>query len=306
MNFWDESGRELHNAVLPESAVQAAWDQLNAAEARGVAAACAARLSKGDLILRLVRPASDSAEIRRVLGEFAQTRGISFDTVDQYRRVAAWYTPARRAAMEETGGTASYTVLREVALQTFGEADPHARFDALLAALRETAACGGAPLTGPAYRERLGVSVVRQTSSSSPPTGATARADTQLVASVLQAVAEDPQGPAQFFDVLAAEGGLDALESASLMLRRAKAGARAEEERVFGKEEPSSLEVTLRLVLRTMRALEKSMDLDPVQVVAVLPPEQFAALNRMCGSVTQWHELLLAAARAVQPGKEVA
>ncbi|MFI9176087.1 hypothetical protein [Streptomyces lincolnensis] len=305
MNFWDEPGRELHNAALPVSAVRDAWDQLNADESRGVAVACAARLSKGDLILALVHSAADRAEVRPVLEEFARARGISFDTVDQYRRVSAWYTPDRREAMEETGGAASYTVLREVALQTFGEADPQVRFDALLAALRETAACGAGPLTGPAYRKRLGIPAMRQAGNTWP-IDATARTDEQLVAGVLQVVAEDPQGPAQFFDVLAAEGGLEALESASLMLRRAKADARTQEERVFGKEEPSALEITLRLVLRTMKALEKSMDLDPAEIVAVLPPEQFAALNRVCGSVTQWHELLLAAARAAESGKEVA
>ncbi|MFK4106704.1 hypothetical protein ACI2L1_43000 [Streptomyces sp. NPDC019531] len=305
MNFWDEPGRELHNAAMPESAVQAAWDQLDADETRGVAVTCAARLSKGDLILALVNSVSGPAEVRRVMEEFARTRRISVDTVDQYRRVAAWYTPGRRKAMEETGGVASYTVLREAALHTLGDADPHARFEALLTALRNTAARGGGPLTGPAYREQLGVPAVRQTGSV-PLTDAAARADPQLVADILQAVAEDPQGPAQFFDALAAEGGLEALESASLLLRRAKSGARAQEERVFGKEEPSPLEVTLTLVLRTMKALEKSLDLDPTQIVAVLPPEQFAALNRMCGSVSQWHELLLAAARAAESGKEVA
>lgn len=270
-----------------------------------MAAACAARLAKGDLILTLVRSVSDPAEIRRVLEDFARARGISFDTVDQYRRVSAWYTSGRREAMEATGGAASYTVLREVALHSAGEADPQARFEVLLAALRETAVHGGAPLTGPAYRKRLGIPAAEQ-SSSTPRIVAAARTDAQLVAGVLQAVAEDPQGPAQFFDALAAEGGLEALESASLMLRKAKASARAQEERVFGKEDPSSLEITLRLVLRTMRALEKSLDLDPAQIVAVLPPEQFEALHRMCGSVTQWHELLLAAAQAAETEREVA
>ncbi|WP_306972202.1 hypothetical protein [Streptomyces canus] len=304
MNFWDEPGRELHNAAVPESAIQAAWDELDEDEARGVAVACAARLSKGDLVLSLVHSVSEPLQVRRVVETFARSRQISVDTVDQYRRVAAWYTPDRRKAMASTGGVASYTVLREVALQTFGEADPQLRFDALLAALRETAVRGGAPLTSPAYRERLGVPATRP--SASAPASAAAASDAQLVTDVLQAVAGDPHGPARFFDALAAEGGLEALESASLMLRRAKAGAREQEERVFGKEDPSPLEITLKLVLQTMKALEKSLDLDPAQIVAVLPSEQFAVLDRMCGSVTQWHELLLAAARAVPRGKEAA
>ncbi|WP_141726908.1 hypothetical protein [Streptomyces niveus] len=49
---------------------------------------------------------------------------------------------------------------------------------------------------------------------------------------------------------------------------------------------------------KAIKALEKPMNLDPQQIVQILPPDQLAVLNRLCGSVSHWHELLLAAERA--------
>ncbi|MEU9797091.1 hypothetical protein AB0E27_42230 [Streptomyces sparsogenes] len=327
MNFWDEPGREMHDAPVPDEDFEAVWGQLELDESAGVAAVCAARLSKGDLILECVPwgGAGRPGHTREALENFARRRGISPDTADQYRRVAAWYTPARRRAIKQSGGVASYTLLREVALHTFGTADdPDARFESLLAALKESASSGaGSHLTRQAYLKFLGVipappadpavsvervlDTVRDDAVARAAVIDAVRTDPQVVSSVLRTIAEKPGGPAEFFDHLAAEGGLEALESASFSLRKAKADTRSQEEAVFGKdEEPSQLEVILRMVLRAMKALEKPLDLDPTQVVAALPAEQFDALSRLCGSVTEWHETLLATARAADQKREEA
>ncbi len=284
---------------------------------------CAARLAKGDLILADV-PISEGGtppNVRERLAEWGRRRRLSVDTVDQYRRVAAWYHPQRREAIEKSGVIASYSLLREVALHTHGTAtDGEVRFTTLLAALRGATDNGKRHITRRDYLHHLGVNpqpasdgrfeagrVLAQIAEDTQVRATVieaVRADPAVVESVLRAVAEDPEGPAQFFSTLAEEGGLEALETASFSLRKARTDAKAREVEVFGKDpEPSPLEVILRAVVRAMKALEAPLDLDPSQIVEALPPEQFAALNRLCGSVSQWHELLLAAARTAENNK---
>ncbi|MFD7063492.1 hypothetical protein [Streptomyces sp. NPDC059906] len=314
MNFWNEPGRAVQDAGQAGDGVQAIWDQLDHAEAVGVAAVCAARLSKGDLVLAKVPMGSTGSAVntRQALEDFVRGRGISVDTADQYRRVSAWYTAERREAIAGTGGVASYTLLREVALHTFGTADdPDVRFGLLLEALRSFAPSGSTHLTRQEYLRLLGAGPTSRDVPASAPNGVEpgggeqvsaldgVRTDPAVVTAVLRTVADDPDELARFFGDLAAEGGLEVLNCAALALRRAKAGARAQESQVFGTDEPAEpLEVILRMVLRAMKALKEPLDLDPSQVVEALPPEQFQALSRLCGSITEWHELLLAEVRA--------
>ncbi|MEU5958719.1 hypothetical protein [Streptomyces sp. NPDC047525] len=314
MNFSDEPDLTTHNpAVTDEENADAEWERLNLGEAEGLAAVCAARLAKGDLILEEVPMArhSQTQTVRSQLEEVARKRNLSLAAADQYRRVAAWYTPDRRTAISATGVAVSYTLLREVALHTHGGSESaEERFDTLIAALSQ-AAVGGAPyLSGQDYLRQHGLlpaqreaADVLKSIGDDPIVRAAVvdavRADPDVVDSVLRTLAEDPTGPERFFEELAAEGGLDALRGASTALRKAKTEAQGCEERSFGPDEaPSPVETVLTLVLRAMKALEKPLDLDPQQIVQILPPEQLAALNRLCGSVSHWHELLLAAERA--------
>ncbi|MFJ2175874.1 hypothetical protein ACIOHE_23650 [Streptomyces sp. NPDC087851] len=304
-----------HNpAVTDDRHADSQWARLNIDEAKGLAGVCTARLAKGDLILEevpMVRR-GQSANVRGQLEAVACKRNLSVAAADQYRRVSAWYTPERRGALAATGVTASYTLLREVALHTHGgSASAEKRFDSLVTALRETAADGAPYLSTQDYLRRNGLlSAPRETASVlkrmeddftlRAAVVDAVRTDPDVVDSVLRTLAEDPAGPDRFFDELVAEGGLDALQSATFALSRAKSEAKAREKDFFGTEkDPSPIEAILTLVLKAIKALEKPMSLDPQQIVQVLPPDHFAVLNRLCGSVSHWHELLLAAERAV-------
>ncbi|MEU7154598.1 hypothetical protein AB0B15_42325 [Streptomyces sp. NPDC045456] len=289
------------------------WERLSLDEAAGLAGVCAARIAKGDLILEevpMVRR-GQTADVGVQLESVARKRNLSVAAADQYRRVSAWYTPERRSALAATGTVASYTLLREVALHTHGGSESaEERFDSLITALQETAADGIPYLSHPDYLRRQGLlpapqetrSVLKSIGDDLTVRAAVVdavRTDPDVVDSVLRTLAEDPAGPGRFFEELAAEGGLDALQYASLALRKAKNEAKTRDEQFFGPEEkPSPVEEILTLVLKAMKALEKPLGFDPRQIVQILPPEQFAALNRLCGSVSHWHELLLAAERA--------
>ncbi|MFE5713433.1 hypothetical protein ACFQ7J_21785 [Streptomyces sp. NPDC056501] len=323
MNLWNEHCRALLDVGQDGDDLQADWERLERAETAGIAAVCIANLCKGDLVLAEVPmgQAGRPAQTRQSLEGFAQRLSISVDTADQYRRVAAWYTQERREAIAKTGGVASYTLLRDVALHTFGAADdPDTRFDVLLTALQATASTASARLSRQEYLRLLGVGHASTDVAAPTTDGMAATADSHaalveqasiepaFVAAVLRSVANEPEGLTRFFDGLAAEGGMEALNSAASALRKVKAEAKAQDVHVFGTDEPPGpIEVILRTVLRAMKALEKPLDLDPAEVVEALPPEQFRALSRLCGSITEWHELLLTTARSgTHEKKEVA
>ncbi|MFF3558240.1 hypothetical protein ACFYXL_33055 [Streptomyces tsukubensis] len=302
------------------------WERLEAAETEGVAAVCAARLAKGDVILAAVPMSREgqSGGVFSGMSEISSRYGISIDTADQYRRVAAWFTPERRQALQEAGVVASYSVLRDVALHTHGSVtDSATRFEKLLKALSAAAESGQQRITRSDYLRELAVepensalprwspdrllAQIKQCPEARRAVIEEVQSDPITVTSVMRAMAEDPQGPDQFIEYLAQEGGLDALTMVKSSLRKATTEAKVREARVFGNEEESSpLEEILRSVLRAMKALEKPMDFSPGEILAALPPEQFAALNRLCGTVAQWHELLLAAARAADIESEKA
>ncbi|MFD7206275.1 hypothetical protein [Streptomyces sp. NPDC059893] len=299
------------------------WRQLERTEADGLAAVRAVRLHKGDLLLAQVPMGrmGTAANTHAQLAELSAGLHISVDTADQYRRVAHWYGPERRDQVVTAPVVASYTVMREAALHTHGGLSSEDRLAALLAALHEAARQGRPHITSRDYREQLGVPQqgseptqrvrqVLETIASDENVRAhvvdAVSTDPLVATAVLRTLVESPAGPETFFEQLSAEGGLEALKSASSALRKATDEARMREEAIFGKEEdPSPTEEVLRLILRAMKALEKPMGLDPSQVVQALPPEQFAALQRLCGSVNQWHEVLLHAAQATnhQKGK---
>ncbi|MFD3571574.1 hypothetical protein [Streptomyces sp. NPDC058667] len=149
MNLWNEHCRALPDVGQDGDDLQADWERLERAETAGIAAVCIANLCKGDLVLGEVPmgQAGRPAQTRQSLKGLAQRLSISVDTADQYRRVAAWYTQERREAIAETGGVVSYTLLRDVALHTFGAADdPDTRFDVLLTALQASASTASARL----------------------------------------------------------------------------------------------------------------------------------------------------------------
>ncbi|MER6499200.1 hypothetical protein ABT218_07345 [Streptomyces sp. NPDC001455] len=316
MEIWIEPDARHEDPHAARTGSEAEWDQLDAADCAGTAATCAARLGKGELILAEapLGERGTTAGSRDVVAAAARRYGISVETADQYRRVAAWWTPERRSQLAASKVIASYSVLRTVALYTQnGAASSQERLAALLAACQEAAGEERREVKVPDYARHLGIDEtlggdggdhdtlaphIRRPQAGTPADERTLDGP-GITAAAARAVAEDPDGPAKFFAALAEEGGLEALEGATSSLRKAKAEAKSREIKVFGKdEEPSPLEVVLQMVLRAVKAWEKPLGMDPARVAEALPAAQFQALTQLCGSVTAWHELLLAAARA--------
>ncbi|MEU4507722.1 hypothetical protein [Streptomyces sp. NPDC024089] len=309
MEIWIEPDARREHAPRSRTGREAEWDQLDAADCAGTATTCAARLGKGDLILAEapLGERGTTAGARDVVTAAARHYGIGVETADQYRRVAAWWTAERRSLLAATETVTSYSVLRSVALYTQnGTADSSERFAALLAACQEAAEEGRREVTVPDYARHLGIDSLSGEDELQPqqphqtiPAVEQALRDPGITAAVVRAVAEDPDGPTKFFAALAEEGGLEALEAATSSLRKAKAEAKSRDIEVFGKDEqPSPLEVILQVVLRAVKAWEKPLGMDPAQVAEALPATHFQVLTQLCGSVTAWHELLLAAAPA--------
>ncbi|WP_420037758.1 hypothetical protein ACN2WE_40860 [Streptomyces sp. cg28] len=306
MNFWNEpdSSSPVHRTAADVAFER--WRLLRGHEASALAEMCACRLAVGDEVLEHVpmgRPGV-RAHVREQLAKFVEGRGISVGTADQYRRVSAWYTADRRTALTGSSTTASYSVLREVALYTRGEeVSDQVRFQRLLDILNAAAADGALVLSCRDYLERCGLTARSSPSAGLPGQTVGVPVPVQGLAvpieSAVRALVADPAGPERFFEELASEGGLEALRSASSALRKTAAETRRLDVAVFGSDEPAGpLEETLSLVVRAMKALQKPLDIDPRQIVQALPPEQFAALSELCGSIHHWHELLIRAARA--------
>ncbi|MFJ4972185.1 hypothetical protein [Streptomyces sp. NPDC088755] len=159
MNVWMEPSSTLQDAAVTDT-TDGAWERLDAAETVGIAATCAARLGKGDLVL-LEAPLGERGSRTgtwTVIRDFARRYKVSEDTVDQYRRISGWYGPDRRSALKATGAVASYSLLRDVALHTFGSAtEPDVRFAALVAALAEAAHDSRGRATRQDYLRHLGL-----------------------------------------------------------------------------------------------------------------------------------------------------
>ncbi|MFD9572687.1 hypothetical protein ACFWBI_22930 [Streptomyces sp. NPDC059982] len=121
------------------------------------------------------------------------------------------------------------------------------------------------------------------------------------MAVVVQAIAEGGAKQERFVHALVQEGGLEALEAVSAGLRKARAQERQWERDEY--EEPlSDHELLLRAVLKASKALEQPLGFEPAEVVAALPLDQFEAIDRVCRSVGEWHQKLLAAAGIVAKG----
>lgn len=76
------------------------------------------RLDLGDLILKFAPLGKKgvSTTHTHAIRSFCAEIGLTYDAAMQYRRIAAWYTPARRQAVTDAGVTINYSLIRDIAI----------------------------------------------------------------------------------------------------------------------------------------------------------------------------------------------
>ncbi|MFI8449049.1 hypothetical protein [Streptomyces erythrochromogenes] len=116
------------------------WHCLETAAVNGTQAMCAAKLAQGDLLLRKAPIRTEGTAKTGAMAHvraFAERVNVVFSTANNMRSTAAFMTAERRQKIAETGVTVSFSALLTVALQPRGNDDGEARFQSLLALMRE-------------------------------------------------------------------------------------------------------------------------------------------------------------------------
>ncbi|MCX5079001.1 hypothetical protein OG321_42145 [Streptomyces sp. NBC_00424] len=296
-NEWVEPGARRRGAFTDEQLTRAREAAAqDAASSRGQ---IAARLALGEVCAETVEQ-SDGFAVD-ALTPLAVELGYAPRTLVRYLQVTKSAGGHLRERLISSTVQVTWVTLRTACVANQSQRD--FRVDVLLSRLDAAESKGLLILDNEEYVEALGLEgrlPSADEAESMPPM--TAPDLDASMAVVVQAIADNEAGQEKFVHALVQEGGLEALETVSAGLRKARAHERQWERDEY--EQPlTEQELLLRAVLKVSRALEQPLGFEPAAVVAALPLDQFEAVDRICRSVGEWHKRLLAAAGNVAKGQ---